>query len=281
MPVVKTVFAFVTGAAMTLSTAAVAGPVTPGFTNLGTVTRCDDCFTSRIPTSFALNFFGTNYTGFYISNNGYITFQSGQGTFTPTGLGAGYSGQPIIAPFFADVDTRPANGGTVNYGTGTYAGRDAYGVTWNNVGYYSNHTDLLNTFQLLLTNRSDVANGDFDIYFNYDDINWETGDASGGSGGFGGVPAAAGFNSGTGSFFQLPGSLQTRSFENNGSNPLIRQTNDNVAGQYLFQVRGGRIEVPSGAVPEPSTWAMMLVGFGAIGFGSRRRRASLKTPELA
>ena len=27
------------------------------------------------------------------------------------------------------------------------------------------------------------------------------------------------------------------------------------------------------AVPEPGTWAMMLLGFGAIGFGMRRRRA--------
>ena len=29
-----------------------------------------------------------------------------------------------------------------------------------------------------------------------------------------------------------------------------------------------------GAVPEPGTWAMMLLGFGAIGFGLRRRRMS-------
>ena len=109
---------------MTLSTAANAGPVASGFTNVGTVQRCDDCATAFIPTTIPLNFFGTNYTGFYISNNGYITFNSPQGTFTPTGLGSGYSGQPIIAPFFADVDTRPANGGTVDYGTGTYAGRN-------------------------------------------------------------------------------------------------------------------------------------------------------------
>jgi hypothetical protein len=27
-----------------------------------------------------------------------------------------------------------------------------------------------------------------------------------------------------------------------------------------------------GGVPEPSTWAMMLLGFGAVGFGMRRRR---------
>ena len=30
-----------------------------------------------------------------------------------------------------------------------------------------------------------------------------------------------------------------------------------------------------GAVPEPVTWAMMLVGFGALGFGLRRRRTRL------
>ena len=30
--------------------------------------------------------------------------------------------------------------------------------------------------------------------------------------------------------------------------------------------------VPSAAVPEPGTWTMMLIGFGAIGFAMRRRR---------
>jgi hypothetical protein len=29
---------------------------------------------------------------------------------------------------------------------------------------------------------------------------------------------------------------------------------------------------PTGVVPEPSTWAMMLLGFGAVGYGMRRRR---------
>jgi len=31
---------------------------------------------------------------------------------------------------------------------------------------------------------------------------------------------------------------------------------------------------PPPAVPEPATWAMMLIGFGAVGFQIRRRRAS-------
>jgi hypothetical protein len=33
-------------------------------------------------------------------------------------------------------------------------------------------------------------------------------------------------------------------------------------------------------VPEPSTWAMMLLGFGAIGF-SFRRRGQVRSPKLA
>ncbi|QNN66297.1 PEP-CTERM sorting domain-containing protein [Sphingomonas rhizophila] len=37
-----------------------------------------------------------------------------------------------------------------------------------------------------------------------------------------------------------------------------------------------------GAVPEPGTWAMMLMGFGAIGFGMRRKNnASLRLRQLA
>lgn len=42
---------------------------------------------------------------------------------------------------------------------------------------------------------------------------------------------------------------------------------------------GGQLSfIPSGAVPEPATWAMMLVGFGAIGFAMRsaKRRSDEK-----
>jgi hypothetical protein len=35
---------------------------------------------------------------------------------------------------------------------------------------------------------------------------------------------------------------------------------------------GSLIGLTVGAVPEPSTWAMMLVGFGLVGMGARRRR---------
>ena len=37
----------------------------------------------------------------------------------------------------------------------------------------------------------------------------------------------------------------------------------------------------NGAVPEPSTWAMMLLGFGAVGFAMRRRKVSTGLIRLA
>lgn len=41
---------------------------------------------------------------------------------------------------------------------------------------------------------------------------------------------------------------------------------------------GNATFIPAAAVPEPGTWAMMLLGFGAIGFSLRRRKvASLQT----
>ena len=40
---------------------------------------------------------------------------------------------------------------------------------------------------------------------------------------------------------------------------------------------GGNATFVPSAVPEPGTWAMMLLGFGAIGFTRRRRRPALLT----
>jgi PEP-CTERM motif len=46
------------------------------------------------------------------------------------------------------------------------------------------------------------------------------------------------------------------------------QVNDVSLTPGISQILSGQLQ----AVPEPSTWAMMLLGFGAIGFASRRRR---------
>jgi hypothetical protein len=69
----------------------------------------------------------------------------------------------------------------------------------------------------------------------------------------------------------MPGGLWTVAFGGGGNdgspNTLFFTDGINSEGDGLF----GSIT----AVPEPSTWAMMLVGFGGLAFFAARRRTAL------
>jgi hypothetical protein len=147
-----------------------AAAIRPGFA-ADFLAANDDGSTGLIPLGFTANFFGNPYTGAYLNNNGNMTFNNPLSTFTPFGL-TGPLANPIIAPFFADVDTRGVGSDLMRYGPGTVGGRTAFGVTWAGVGvgFFSSRVDLLNKFQVVLVERSDIAPGDFDIEFNYDQI---------------------------------------------------------------------------------------------------------------
>ena len=54
-----------------------------------------------------------------------------------------------------------------------------------------------------------------------------------------------------------------------------------LSGANLTDVRQVRLAGVQTAVPEPGTWAMMLVGFAAIGFSMRRRRSQASMPQMA
>lgn len=172
--------------------------MTSGDCSATALPRNDDGSSSEVDLPFPVAFFGEAYDSLWVNNNGNVSFQGPMSMYTPFGLAT--SSVPIIAPFFADVDTGGSGSDTVRYGYGqtTFEGRPAFCVNWLDVGYYSNHFDKLNSFQLLLVSRADKALGAFDIIFNYDSIEWETGDASGGSEGLGGVSARVGFSAGTG-----------------------------------------------------------------------------------
>ncbi len=157
-----------------------------------------------------LNFFGTIYNSIYINNNGNITFAGPSSTYTPPILSGGLN-NPIIAPFWADVDTRggaaaPTSGGNSTGTNMVYYSADPVNhvitITWDDVGYYYQHTDHLNAYQLQLV---DLGNGDFDIVFRYEAIGWTTGDASGGTNGLGGSVAHAGYSA-NGHYFEISGS---------------------------------------------------------------------------
>ena len=100
----------------------------------------------------------------------------------------------ILVPFFGDVDTRVGN--VVTYDATMLAGKNVFGVNWIDVGCFSQQTNKLNSFQLIITERSDIAAGDFDFDFNSDQIQWETGGASGGVNGLGGSSARMGWSNG-------------------------------------------------------------------------------------
>jgi hypothetical protein len=215
------------------------GAMLPGF-NSNIFFGNDDGSTGAVPLGFTANFFGHTYSSLYVNNNGNVTFDSPLGTFTPFSLTS--TNRVIIAPFFADVDTRV--GHTVTYGTGTVNGHAAFGVNWPGVGYFSAHTNKLNSFQLVLIDRSDTGAGNFDIELNYNQIQWETGDASGGSNGLGGSSARAGFSNGTGqpgTFLELPGSAVNGALlDNNVLTGLVHNSiGSSQPGQYVFSVRGG------------------------------------------
>ena len=159
----------------------------------------DDLYSNSILLPFDFSFYGTTYDSLYINNNGNISFSQPYSTFTA------YSFPDptfnMIAPFWADVDTRSANGGNVWYKLNPHS----LVIVWDHVGYFAMMEDKLNTFQLIISDGLDtlIPNAN-NVSFCYGDMQWTTGSASGGANGFGGSAATVGVNIGNGiNYFQV------------------------------------------------------------------------------
>lgn len=168
----------------------------------------DDGSSGLINLPFTFDFYGNQYNSVYINNNGNISFISPYMTWTSNSFPD--SSYNMIAPFWGDVDTRGGmdslgnllgNGGNVWYKVTP----TALIINWNQVGYFNMHNDLVSTFQLIISNGSDsLVSAGGNVSFCYQDMQWTTGDASSGIGGFGGTPATVGVNVGNGTdYFQV------------------------------------------------------------------------------
>ncbi|HXB10485.1 MAG TPA: nidogen-like domain-containing protein, partial [Bacteroidia bacterium] len=164
-----------------------------GSPSLPPLYRNDDGSTLAFKIPFNFCFWGTPMDTVYINNNGTVSFHQAYSSFIPKGFPL--TNYDMIAPFWADVDTRNPKSGVVYYKlTPTYLI-----VQWDTVGYFSTHVDKKNSFQVIMSNGSDpiIPNGN-NVEFCYQTMNWTTGDASGGHLGYGGHPATVGANEGDG-----------------------------------------------------------------------------------
>ena len=149
----------------------------------------------------------------YINTNGVLSFEGPEFFHGP--LTGAFDPQPfpvreyMIAPFWADVDTRPQEAGDQPHGYMWYRlspTENTLSVIWDRVGYYLQQGNRRNTFQLVISDRSVATMGqntnsgnNNNVCFCYGDMEWTTGTASLGIDGFGGsfgTPAIVGANRG-------------------------------------------------------------------------------------
>jgi hypothetical protein len=235
-----------------------------------TLAANDDGSSPQVTLPFSVNYYGSSYSSAYVNNNGNLTFTNALATFSPFPLLD--SQLPIIAPFFADVDTTgnsPVPSGLVTYGNTTYQGQPAFCVNWRNVGYFAGQTDKLDSFQLLLVKRPDAGSGDFDIVYNYDRVQWDTGSAAvevsaRPAAQFGGGAARVGYSNGTTNSLELAGSGQPGQLVDYGEWALtVGDQGSTQPGRYIFPVRAGQDAGPdtlAGQVTDTATPADPIAG---------------------
>lgn len=153
---------------------------------------------------FSFSFFGQTFNSVYLNINGNITFDNPYDEYNTTSFKT--FNRKMIAPFWADIDLVLPNESSSPKGKIHFKVNPTnFIVIWEDVGYYENKSDKLNTFQLVITNGNDplIPNGG-NVAFYYDKMSWTSGHASLTDNGFCGYPATVGITNGDSSnYFQI------------------------------------------------------------------------------
>ncbi|NMH88411.1 HYR domain-containing protein [Flavivirga algicola] len=105
------------------------------------VTLSDDEVSSALPIGFNFTFYGNDYTEFYISSNGFITFSDEGEDGCCNGESLPNSGAPSNLIAFDWTDINIEDGGTVRYETRGTAPNRVVIIDFDNVAYYDTSPD--------------------------------------------------------------------------------------------------------------------------------------------
>ena len=187
---------------------------------------------------YKIPFMGGRHPNYVVAINGVVSFGSGLASYSPESFPRALGTPPIVAPFWADVDTRPEQyGGNVYHRVITdYATRMEIGArmtncyldyvwgvegsgrayrrgpfkptlaivaTWDRVGCYDRQTDRVNTFQAVIATDGLETHALF-LYPNQA-IWWDYGSASTGIHASGGGDAGDQAN-----YYNIPGARTTQ-----------------------------------------------------------------------
>jgi len=155
-----------------------------------------DCWYGPINLGWDFCFYGTQYSSAYLTSKGTVVFGGGYYDWTPSEFPT-----PIttdneynhLAAFWADADYRQT--GMVYFKVTP----EALYINYMDVGYYSNHGDKTNSYQVIITpNSSDVLGAENNVQYCYGDMQWCHGDVGGAGGCSGATPATVGADKSTG-----------------------------------------------------------------------------------
>ncbi len=144
-----------------------------------------DCSSAPIVLpGWTFELYGSIYTEFFINSKGMISFGTNVIDWTPTSFPEAEYNQ--ITGYWQDTDNRSV--GQIMYKVTP----EAVYVNYVEVGYYNNHDDLTNNYQIIITPNDGIIGDGNNAQVCYLDMNWAHGDIGGGNGCCGTDPGVTG-----------------------------------------------------------------------------------------